>query len=254
MPSAWTFHEAWQEGMPLGKQLDDIWAQLYPELAREQPEDMSSALYPRSGHELQNRLEARRDQIQRAIYHLFQLAQAEKVALLGYRDPMPPGDGPIHVPYEALLEKPDWPSGKVKYRGTAYSHVRVINFHTYTDAHLVDFHSTWNPDEIAPGPPEPAPQPTIAFRPLSPFANPLSGAIRKPKTTGRPSYLRELVEAILELHHEKLLSVQDGPKRVFYDLIRARARLLHPHLPQDDSGMKDQTVRNAWHDAMAQEL
>jgi len=254
LPSAWTFYEVWQEGIPLGKQLDDIWAQLYPELAHEQPEDGNSALYPRSGHELQNRLEARRDQIQRAIYHLFQLAQAEKVALLGYRDPMPPGDGPIHVPYEALLENPDWLSGKVKFRGTPYNHVRVIDYHSFSQAVLFDPHSSWNPDEIGPVPPEPEPNPRIEFRPRSPFANPLSGAARRLKATGRPSYRAELVEAILELHHEEVLKVQDGPKRATFNLIRARARLMHPHLPQDDRGMGDQTVRNAWHDAIAQEL
>lgn len=254
MPSAWTFYEAWQEGIPLGKQLDDIWAQLYPELAREQPEDGSSTQYPISGHELQNRLEARREQIQRTIEYLFQLAQTEKVALLGYRTPKPHGDGPIRITYEALLEKPNWLSGEVKFRGTAYNHVRVIDFHAYSGALLFDPHSSWNPDEISPGPPELEAPPRIEFRPRSPFTSLLSGTVRKPKITGRPGCRAELAEAILELHHERELSVQDGPKRATFNLIRERARLMHPHLPQDDKGMGDQTIRNAWHDAKAQEL
>lgn len=98
---------------------------------------------------------------------------------------------------------------------------------------------------------EPNPEPTIKFGPLSPFNATSSGQFEEPLKTGRKSFKPQLIAAIERLESEGTLDTGDGPKRRFYDVVRSKARSMYAYLPTDQTGMSDQTIREAWHEAHA---
>lgn len=246
MPSAWIFYEAWEKGISLAQQLDDIWAKLHPALASAQPEIKSSPSDPKLGQELRNQRNAREEQISRSIDHLFQMAQSEKIVLLGYRDPKPRGDGPIRIDCEALLEEFNWKSGHLKFGGRKFSHVRVVDFYEYSSAMLFDPHTSWDPDSAFAPPPDPAPEPKIEFRSGSPFMIRTGGAVARPQKTGRPSERDKIISALERLDREGQIILSDGPTKNKFDLVRETIWAMNPSLDGKFTGLGNSTISKTW--------